>query len=298
MPYRFTKNEQLSFGLKRIILEEIDGALNDLSEKSKNVDEEIHSARKHFKKIRAVLRLIRSPLGEVLYSNANIAIRDAARNLALARNTAVMLRTLEKIHFNDENSKHALTIIREHLTSGYETAKITKGESNKIINRTKKLLIQLRSETHHFPINGDDFSLIKDGINEVFIKGRKYFVDSKSFPSDFILHEWRKYIKYLWYDFKLLTNLWPSYFNAIAYELEILAEKLGDINDLALFEKTVNELASVLPAHSPEILLNQLKLKKEKLAIKTLNTGERIFIEKPKAITTRLEDLFILWKTN
>lgn len=298
MPYRLIKSELLSFGIKRIALEEVDGALLDLSDSTKNVDEEIHSARRHFKKVRAVLRLIRLSIGEEAFDFANESIRDAARNLASSRNSAVMLRTLDKLHFKDDMSNITLMAIKNHFNKKYESSKLKKGESKKTIRDTKNLLNQMRSDIHLWAIEGDDFNLVKEGVNKLYTKGRKYLADSKSLTTDFILHEWRKHIKHLWYTLKLFTNLWPGYINALSEELENLSEKLGEINDLSLFEKNLNELKEDISNETTDDLIKQINEKKSKLTGKAILIGEKFFIDKPKIFTSRVDHLFTIWKTN
>ncbi len=298
MAYRLLKNEQLSFGLKRIVLEEIDGALFDLSDSTKNIDEEIHSARRHFKKIRAVLRLARLAIGEETFNSANLNIRDAARNLASSRNSAVMLRTLDKLHFQDDASNVTMSVIKKHLEVKYEKTKLRKGESAKIVRDTKRLLNEMRSNVHLWEIEGDDFNLVYRGINDVYSKGRKYLADTQLLTTDFILHEWRKHSKYLWYTLKLFSNLWANYFNALAAELENLSEKLGEINDLSLFEKNLSELREDISSQTAEDLIRQINERKNKLTGKAILIGEKLFIDKPKIFTSRVNHLFTFWKSN
>ena len=52
-------------GLGEIVWREIDGAVQELTNKEMDPHEGVHQARKRFKKIRAVLRLTRQELGEV-----------------------------------------------------------------------------------------------------------------------------------------------------------------------------------------------------------------------------------------
>ena len=64
MSYRLELNESLPDGIKRIVKEQIDQALEQLRESPEGRNEAVHDARKRFKKIRAVLRLVRDEIGE------------------------------------------------------------------------------------------------------------------------------------------------------------------------------------------------------------------------------------------
>src|SRR3970282_1293730 len=97
MAYRLEANENVSTGIRRVILERVDQALNDLTNPDKDRDKGVHDARKNCKRIRAALRLIRGEIGDELYRQENIRIRDAARLIASARDSWVMVETLDKL---------------------------------------------------------------------------------------------------------------------------------------------------------------------------------------------------------
>src|SRR5688572_11566437 len=97
MSYELQPDEPFSTGLRRIATEEIDSALNHLRRYSKGRDVAIHEARKSGKKLRALLRLSRFALGDVVYRYENAAIRDASRLIAIARDSDVLVETLDDL---------------------------------------------------------------------------------------------------------------------------------------------------------------------------------------------------------
>ena len=81
MAYQFTNTESVPEGIRRVVREEIDAAIHELTDKEMDPHEGVHQARKRFKKIRAVLRLTRQELGEV-YSIEAPRFRDFGRKLS------------------------------------------------------------------------------------------------------------------------------------------------------------------------------------------------------------------------
>src|SRR5262245_7125172 len=77
----------------------IDDARKSL--KQANKAEGVHNARKQFKQLRGVLRMIRFGLGEKIYDRENTALRDAGRPLSEVRDADVMIETLDQLieHF-------------------------------------------------------------------------------------------------------------------------------------------------------------------------------------------------------
>src|SRR5688572_14268100 len=60
-------------------------------------DEAIHTARKHLKRARANLRLLRDAIGKASYARENAALRDAARPLSGVRDAKVLLETCDTL---------------------------------------------------------------------------------------------------------------------------------------------------------------------------------------------------------
>ena len=122
MPYRLEANETISSGIRRLLLERVEKIIVDLTIAPKGRDKGVHDARKSCKRIRAAYRIIRDEIGQELYRQENIRFRDTARLLAKARDTWVMIRTLDKLtNSHGENlPQGAFSGIRQRLTEQYE----------------------------------------------------------------------------------------------------------------------------------------------------------------------------------
>src|SRR4051794_37864127 len=76
MAFRLKRAERVGKGVKRIVRRQVGEALQGL-QKTPSEDETVHEARKHFKKVRAVLRLVRDEVGDKVYRRENARFRDA-----------------------------------------------------------------------------------------------------------------------------------------------------------------------------------------------------------------------------
>src|SRR5207237_1379951 len=86
MSFKLDEQEDVSEGIRRIIVERIDDALGSLRSKAgASLSETVHTARKRFKEARAALRLVRDELGEERFADGNRALRDAGRPLSEVR---------------------------------------------------------------------------------------------------------------------------------------------------------------------------------------------------------------------
>lgn len=93
MGYRFHADESVLLNLRRIARQEIEAALNDLADAQLDQDVLIHEVRKRTKRVRALLRLVRSGMQE-LAQTENAKFRDAAAGLSSARDADVAVATL------------------------------------------------------------------------------------------------------------------------------------------------------------------------------------------------------------
>src|SRR4029453_3394974 len=97
MSYRLKQHETISDGIKCIIIEQIDMAIDGLESQSRRQDDAIYDARVCFKKIRAVLRFVQSEFDADIFRQENSCYRDAGRRLSAIRDTAAMLETFDKL---------------------------------------------------------------------------------------------------------------------------------------------------------------------------------------------------------
>jgi CHAD domain-containing protein len=88
----------------------------------------VHGARKQLKKARAMLRLLRSALGEEIYEKENAALRDAARPISGLRDSEVLPTTFSKMldrsddgvaHPGLDSARGALLVYTRELAQAY-----------------------------------------------------------------------------------------------------------------------------------------------------------------------------------
>ena len=120
MAFHFKRKESVSKAVCRLARERIDDALECL--KDCEDGEAIHCARKDIKKIRAVLRLVRTRIGKKEFRQVTKPLREAAQRLAPPRDAYVKMTTLSdlKRHFKGQLAPVALRGLRAELGRAYE----------------------------------------------------------------------------------------------------------------------------------------------------------------------------------
>lgn len=237
MSYRIETDESLADGARRAAREQADSALESLAGAEDDAGAAIHDARKRFKKIRAVLRLIRLHIGEEAFDRENVAWRDAGRLLAEAREADVATETVGLIEatFHSVLDDDAFGDFRERLDDRANAVLEDALRPGGPVDEATRALQAARERIGSWPVAELDRDALVSGLEKVYRRGRARLDDAYDEPDDpaAAFHEWRKRVKYLWYHLRLLGPAWPEVLRARAEEQHGLANILGDANDLS-----------------------------------------------------------------
>lgn len=296
MGYQLSTNESFSESINRIVLEQVDKALDNLKPTVRNKDEAIHDARVCVKKIRAILRLIRDSLGDKVYREEDIAYRDLARTLSKVRDNAAMLEVLDKLseHFSDQLSQDAFASVRLHLNRASRARKASRRSAMTIAARS---LREARKRIEDWPAAGHDQSLAL-GLRRVFKQGRRTFKAAHDDPKVKGFHEWRKQVKHLLYQARVLRPIWETVMKALHAELKMLSEYLNEDHDLAILKEKISEQLSDAENRTEiEALVALIDQRRHDLETSASLLGAKLFAEKPRALASRCEAYWQAWRS-
>lgn len=299
MAYRLEANESVSAGIKRITIERIDQALDDLTDPGKNRNKGVHDARKNFKRIRAALRLVRGEIGEERYRCENVCFRDAARLLSSARDSWVMVQTLDALSetYASQLPAGAFSGVREHLAARHKKISQQALEDERTVSQVVEAVRAARARIAALPIRQQGFTALRSGLQRVYRQGRLAMKEAYARPSAEAFHEWRKRVKYLWYQIEILAALWPNILDNLAAELHDLSEKIGLDHDLAVLRQTVLEDPAGLQ-HERELLTLVTLIDRRRLELEAQcrPLGERIYSDPPRRFTRRIASYWKAWR--
>jgi CHAD domain-containing protein len=280
--YRLKDGEPLPDGIGRVARGRIDDAIDELSGKSDSTPEEaVHEARKDMKKLRALLRLARGELGKSRFARENACFRDAARELAGARDSDVMLETLRGLELPAGLGWELRKLIQaQRETDGA-------GDREAAARDAVAILEEARKRVDDWPLRHDSFDAVAEGLERTYRRGRRDFRAARDEPSVEALHEWRKRVKELWYHHTLLRALWPPVMAAVGDEAHELSDLLGDDHDLAVLADWAGEHADPGPEFFEAVGAQRAKLQKEAFA-----QGARVYADKPSAYLRRVRSLW------
>jgi CHAD domain-containing protein len=299
MSFRLRKNESASAGVRRITREEIDDVLELLKKKDGDPAETVHEIRKHFKKIRAVLRLVRDELGEVVYERDNVAVRDLGRRLSAARDAAVRVAALDRLRegSGSEFPAEEMAAVRKRLVSRHRASvrRVRRGPAFTAIARG---LRDLRRLVHAWPLTRTGFACLEPGLRRIYRQGKKDQAEAFRLATDEAFHEWRKRSKDLRYHVDLLSPAWPAVLEDVEKALHELTDCLGDDHDFADLRRVLTTSPGlVLTAAAKTGVVELIDRRRSDLRARARPIGVRIYSEKPKRFTARLESYWDAWRS-
>lgn len=296
MPYLIQRDETLAAAVQRIMDERLARARRHLTDESTAIDERIHDARKRLKEIRALVRLVRDPLGKQ-YAIENAAYRDAGRALAGVRDAAavmesfVTLRSVRRVP--PTVARRTRLLLRRQLRA------IPPKHLSALAATVLEAIAAAQARLPSWPPIHDSFDPIAPGLLRAYRRSRSAMdaAVEGAMPSHF--HEWRKAVKVQWYHALLLRDLWPEMMKSWAGVLESLSRALGDHHDLFLLRKFLvdRQYASGRgPGRGLIGLLDQIDDRQRELERESLRIGALVHAERPRAWLARIERAWSLWR--
>lgn len=300
MSYAFKAGQSSSKGVKRIAHKEIDKILTLINQQSaENWEERVHRARKHLKKLRALLRLVRNELGHKVYSMENQAYRAASRLLAEVRDGYVMSKALDNLteHYADQVAADAFAELRKHLSEQYQASTDHLLNEAQAFKQLADAMQQARCRPADWRIKQRNFSAFAAGLQRVYKEGRDRMQDAYAEPVPVNFHAWRKRVKDLGYQMRLFKPLWPHLVGELSVALDELADQLGADHDLAALRQIVlARPAWVGNEATQRLLLDLIDRRRAELEAVAYALGKRIYAEKPGNFVERIARYWTLWR--
>lgn len=289
MPYRIHTDEDVRDGVRRCAREQLDRAIDALSEHiSDDPVEAVHDARKALKQERSLLRLARGTIDRVDRERENAALRRAGQQLSAARDAEVMLQALDQLaeRFAGRVPQASFAAIRDRLEAERDIAR-RRLLVSKVPEAVADELRAVRARVDVWILRRDGWKALAPGLERGYRRGRRTFERAQVKPTVERLHEWRKRTKDLWYHLRLLGPLSPAIVGGYADEAHALSDLLGDDHDLAVLRTTIKAGSHEL-AVDIDAVIELIDHRREQLQAEAMRVGERIYAERPKTFVRRI----------
>ncbi len=275
--------------LRRIVTEQVDRAVAVLGDAAVDCEERIHTTRQRIKKVRAMLRLARPASDEAWFETENAAYRDIARRLSPSRDADVMVRTFDSL-MSDKRHGRDKDRLRQAIASCRDAV-----VDEAVLAQAVVSLVEARQRIATWRFDGERWAMIEPGLVRVYRQGRRTMKRASSSPSDELLHDWRKRVKYTMHHLRALRGLTQRAIDAQRRVLRDLGDVLGEHHDLAVLRATLeSEARSMGPARARVSLVKRIDGRRKTLFAQAMELGAEAYAEKPKAWARRLA---AYWRT-
>ena len=231
MGFRLKLREPLPDGLKRVFREQIESALELCRHPARQRGVTVHEVRKHLKKLRAAMRLAIPEVGKNRHTREDRCVRKIGRLVSDLRDAQVRLQTL--IQLRDETAKgpedspfprveELLSLERESFSAAFA------GWQKQAIPQLERVEARLLK----WPLEGLTWKQICGAVGKIYKRGQRGLAKTINDPDPENFHAWRKRVKDLWYQLRILQPLNRMVLTEMAHDAEVLGELLGREHDL------------------------------------------------------------------
>jgi CYTH domain-containing protein/CHAD domain-containing protein len=283
--YEIDPDESVRREVRRIAAERLDDAIERLID---IVDAEtaVHETRKRCKEVRGLARLIAPALGDQ-FKPFDRTVRAAANQLSALRDAHALLATFDTL-LDAHDLDTELRTVRDRQAALASEATLAVEDGDARIAAARELLVDARRRSQRWRVD-NEFATIGDGLRATYRDGRTTFRRARREPTDEHVHEWRKSVKYLWYQTRLLRDVAPSVLGASIEQLDLLSEALGDDHDLAVLvaglDADPDRFGDAAAVDHTRLVARQ---QQQELRRGAFRAGAIVFAEPADAFTARL----------
>ena len=297
MSYRLKSKERPSQELKRIFREEIGSAVRLCRHPAKERGVTVHETRKHLKKLRAALRLAAAEAGKDRHAREDRSLSQIAKLVSDLRDAHVRWQTFTRIRedMHGHSAAHPFPKIEELLSMERESFSAAfAGWQKQAIPELEAAKKRLSS----WPLDDTTWKEVCGAVAKSYRRGRNTLGDVVKKQSPETFHEWRKEVKRLWYQLRLLQPLNRVVLKKIAGDAKALGELLGLDHDFAFLLTRLDQEqndSALQPEHAA--LQKLIRKRSWKLQRDATELGRRFYAEPPKAFAKRISIFMEDWKS-
>jgi CHAD domain-containing protein len=275
--------------VRNLVRERTDEALRDLHKLNKRPGNSgIHTARKRFKEIRALLRLCRDKLGERIYRRESREFQRVGRPLSAMRDATILIASLDSMidRFRRSSKIYQFEPLRRKLLMQQKKARahVRKHCLSKMIIR----VAGAKERAESWPRDRGGWGVITHGLMRMYVGGRVAMRIALSARSNVALHDWRKRVTALRYALEALQCIRPQKLEMMARKAHALSTLLGDDHDLAVLQIVVGQESERQRSIDMSGLLKVIDRRRTDLQERAFSIGGKLFLETRAQVLGRL----------
>ncbi|MEP7014191.1 MAG: CHAD domain-containing protein [Verrucomicrobiota bacterium] len=287
MSYQLRHGDPLGENLRRICRKQIEGAIAIAKAEKETRDTPVHETRKHLKKTRAALRLVREEIGRGLFRGMDHCLRNVARLTSDIRDAEVRLQTARELQgITQRNRRGAYRKLEAMLILELENFMAAFAEWQ---TQAVPMLEKALAETHCWSLNQFTCKQLRCAVQSSYRSGRKALADAKASPSTENFHEFRTRAKTLWYQLRILRPINAVVLETLGDDLRSVSDLLGRAHDLSfLGDRLRDEHGKSEWQREGRRLLAVIEINQGDLQRGAADLAERFYAERPRDFGERI----------
>jgi CHAD domain-containing protein len=296
MSYELRNRETLGDNLSRICRKQIESAIAVAKDEVKTDDTPVHETRKHLKKARAALRLVRKEIGRGLFQEQNRCLRDVGRLTSDIRDAEVRLQTVRQLqevtqcHGRSAYGKleTMLTLELENFMAAFAEWQI----------QAVPMLEQAVLAVDRWTLDQFNCEQLSRAVQASYKRGRQALAEATANPSAENFHAFRTRAKTLWYQLRILRPVNPVVLKSLAEDLRSLADLLGRAHDLSfLGARLRTEHGKSKWQREGQRLLAIIEVSQSDLQRGAAELAQHFFAERPRDFGSRVTTWLQEWES-
>src|ERR1043166_4117144 len=231
MSYELKHGGALDDNLRRICRKQVEGASAITNGEKKTSDTPVHEMRKHVKKARATLRLVRKEIGRGLFREQDHCLRDVGRLTSEIRDAEVRLQTVRELQdITQRRGRGAYAKLEVMLTLELENFMAAFAEWQ---TQALPMLQRVHASIDCWPLDHFDCKQLRRAVQRSYKEARKALARADASPTAENFHGFRTRAKRLWYELRILRPINPVVLKNLSDDLRALGNLLGRAHDLS-----------------------------------------------------------------
>jgi len=296
MSYQLRQSESLGENLCRICRNQIEIAIAIAKGQKKSRDTSVHDMRKHLKKTRAALRVVRKEIGRGLFREQDHCLRDVGRLISDVRDAEVRLQTVRQFaRISKRRGQGSYTNLEEMLKFELENFVAASAEWQV---HAIGMLQYAHASTDHWALDHFSCKQLRRAVQARYSSARRMLACATANPTAENFHVFRRQAKILGYQMRILRPINPIVLKNLSDDLGALANLLGRAHDLNfLSERLRGEAGDSEWQREAQKLLSGIEASQRDLQRDAAELALHFFAERPRDFGSRLMSWLKNWET-
>jgi CHAD domain-containing protein len=294
MAFRFDPDRELHPEIHRIVEEECLLIHDQLMAcDGKSMDKSIHESRKAFKRLRALLRLVRPVFSDQVFTRLDNLLRQMAKRLGAPRDAYVMIRSWDRLAatfndplpFRDDALARRIrgVLVVRYLEAIEETVEV--GEEPRHIAAEISAFEESLCASPWWPFG---IAELEASLAEQFDECRRRWKKVRRKPTEKKYHQLRRDAKYFLHHLELASAHFPDRWGGMEKKMSKMVDALGEDHDYAvLWTILESEVSDFADADDMKEIRAAIRKIHKRLQKKAIRVGERVFDKHAEAFKDR-----------